>query len=39
LDLETSRLLESAGFDRALFDSLVARYKAGELSAEQNYTM
>lgn len=37
LDPETSRLLDASGFDRALFESLVARFTAGELSAERNY--
>ena len=37
LDPETSRLLDTAGFDRALFEGLVARYQAGELGSERNY--
>lgn len=37
LDSETSRLLESSGFDRALFERLAKSFVAGELSAERNY--
>lgn len=37
LDSETTRLLETSGFDRALFEGLATRFAAGELSSERNH--
>jgi UTP--glucose-1-phosphate uridylyltransferase len=37
IDPETSRLLETSGFDRAHFERLTKSFVAGELSAERNF--